>query len=116
MEECIALFGGSRKFKLKCLKLKFEDKATIEEIYWKVFGTSSVTNNEIPTSIVHDFIAQGKGININWAKVAKSTTKEKEHRDGANGGGRLTIMKKECAFHPINSGSIMDVIDGQLQS
>ncbi len=35
MEECIALFGGSRKF-----KLKFEDKATIEEIYWKVFVTS----------------------------------------------------------------------------
>jgi hypothetical protein len=116
MEECIALFGGSRKFKLKCLKLKFEDRAAIEEIYWRVFGTSSVTNNEIPVSIVHGFIAQRKGIDINWAKVVESTTKEKARRDDAKGGGHLATMKKERAFHPINSGSNMDVIVGQLRS
>jgi hypothetical protein len=51
MEERIALFGASRKFKLKCLKLKYEDRATKEEIYWKVFTTSNVTNNEIIASI-----------------------------------------------------------------
>jgi len=112
MEECIAFFGGWRKFELKCLKLKFEDRAAIEEIYWRVFGTSSVTNNEIPTSIVCGFIAQGKGIDINWAKVVESTTKEKAHIDDAKGGGHLTTMKKERASHPINSGNNMDVIVG----
>jgi hypothetical protein len=116
MEECIALFGGSRKFELKCLKLKFKDRAAIKEIYWRVFGTSSVTNNEIFESIMHGFIAQGKGIDINWAKVVESTTKEKARRDDAKGGGHLTTMKKERAFHPINSGSNMDVIVGQLRS
>jgi hypothetical protein len=60
MEEYIALFGGSRKF-----KLKYEDRIAIEEIYWMVFGTNSVTNNEIPTWIMCGFIAQGKGVDIN---------------------------------------------------
>jgi hypothetical protein len=55
--------------------LKFEDRVAIEEIYWKVFGTSSATNNEIPTWIVHGFIAQGKGVDINWAKATDSTIK-----------------------------------------
>ncbi len=107
MDKCMALFGGLRKF-----KLKFEDRATMEEIYWKVFGKSNVTNNEISALIVRGFIAQGKNVDINWAKVAKSITKEKEHRDDAKGGGHLAIVKKECASHPINSGSIMDVIHG----
>ncbi len=114
MEECIALFGGSRKFKLKCLELKFEYRATIKEIYWRAFGTSSLTNNEIPTWIVHGFIVQGKGIYINWAKAAESTTKEKARKDDAKGGGHLATTKKEGAFHPTNSGINMDVIDGQL--
>jgi hypothetical protein len=30
----------------------------------------------------------------------------------AKGGGRLTTVKKEFASQPINSGNIMDVIDG----
>jgi len=94
MEECIALFGGSRKFKLKCSKLKFEGRIAIKEIYWREFGISNVTNNEIPTWIVHGFIAQGKDVDIIWAKAAKSTTKKKAHRDDAKGGGRLTTMKK----------------------
>jgi hypothetical protein len=43
---------------------------------------------------VHGFIAQGKGVDIIWAKAAKSTTEKKAHRDDAKGGGRLTTMKK----------------------
>jgi hypothetical protein len=77
MEECIALVGVSRKFKLKCLEFKSKDRATIEDIYWRVFGTSNVTNNEIPTWIVRRFIAQGKGVDINWANAIESTTKKK---------------------------------------
>jgi len=96
--------------------LKFEDKVAIEEIYWRVFGTSSVTNNEIPTWIVCGFIAQIKGIDINWTKAIESTIKKKARRDDAKGGGHLATMKKEHAPHPTNSGGIMDVIDGQLRS
>jgi hypothetical protein len=77
-----------------------------------VFGTSNVTNNEILTWIVHGFIAQGKGVDINWAKATDSTTKEKACKNDAKGGGHLTIVKKERASHLIDNGNIMDVIDG----
>jgi hypothetical protein len=96
--------------------LKSKDRVTIEEIYWRVFGTSNVTNNEILAWIVCDFIAHGKGIDINWVKAVESIIKEKACKDDAKGGGCLAIMNKESAFHPTNSGSSMDVIDGHLQS
>jgi hypothetical protein len=58
-------------------QLKFEDRAAIEEIYWKVFGTSNVINNEIPTWIVCGFIAQGKGVDINWVKATEPQQKRR---------------------------------------
>ncbi len=97
---------------MKRSELKSKNRAAIEEIYWKVFGTSNVTNNEIPTWIVHGFIAQGTCIDINWAKAIDSIPKEKAHKNDAKGGGHLAIMKKEFASHPTDSGGIMDVIDG----
>ncbi len=47
----------------------------MEDIYWKVFGIASITNNEMPTWNVRGFTTQSKNIEINWAKAAKSTTK-----------------------------------------
>jgi hypothetical protein len=64
-KECIALFGGSKKFKIKALDLKLEDKTMMEEIYWRVFGTNIVTNNDMPTWIVRGYIAHIKGHPIN---------------------------------------------------
>jgi hypothetical protein len=46
-EECWFLFGGSRKFKMKSPSLKLGNKAGVEEIYWRVFGTTSITNYEM---------------------------------------------------------------------
>jgi hypothetical protein len=51
-KECCFLFGGSRKFKMKSHGLKLENKASMEEIYWRVFGTTSITNYEMLASIV----------------------------------------------------------------
>lgn len=56
---CIILFGG-KKFKVKSLTMKLIDKITMEEMYWRVFGTYIVTNNEMPTWIVHGFIVAKK--------------------------------------------------------
>jgi hypothetical protein len=49
IEKHYALFGGARKFKVKSLALKLEDRLILEDIYWRVFGTSIVRNNEVPT-------------------------------------------------------------------
>jgi hypothetical protein len=47
-KECWLLFGGSRKFKMKSPGLKLENKASMEEIYWRVFGTTFVIKYEMP--------------------------------------------------------------------
>jgi hypothetical protein len=56
-KERTALFGG-KNFKVKSLALKLTDKVAMEEIYWKVFATYTITNNEMPTWIVCGFVAQ----------------------------------------------------------
>ncbi len=67
------MFGGSKKFNLKALDLKLEDRIMMEVIYYKLFGTSIITNNDMPKWIVHGYIAHTKGHLINWAKAAEST-------------------------------------------
>ncbi len=64
---------------------------------------------------MHGFIAQSKGIDINWAKATKSTTKEKTHKDEVKVGARLATMKKEQPW-VVNSGRSLDYNEGPLQS
>jgi len=70
--------------------------STLVDIYHQVFGTSSIANNEIPTWMVHGYIAQCKGIPINWTKAAKSTTKEKTCR-GEMSKGQTTTKKERSS-------------------
>jgi hypothetical protein len=71
------LFGSSKKFKINSLVLKVEDRATMEDKYWRVFGTNTITTNEILAWIVCGFITHSKGHPINWAKVVESTANKK---------------------------------------
>jgi len=50
----------------------------MEEIYWKVFGTYTVTNNEMPMWIVHGFIAQKKVI-LSIGQKQPSSLQKKKH-------------------------------------
>ncbi len=88
------MFGGFKNFEINSPILKVEDRVAMEEIYWRVFGTNTITNNEIPTWIVRGFITHSKGHPINWAKTTKSTAKKKAHRDGMKV-GRLVAIKNE---------------------
>jgi hypothetical protein len=105
--ECWFLFGGSRKFKMKSPSLKLENKAGMEETYWRVFGATSITNYEMPTWIVQGFIVESKGININRAKVVKSTSKEKALRDEVKSNGRLGVVKIKQTINISKSGGSM---------
>jgi hypothetical protein len=58
----------------------------MEDIYWRVFGTSIVTNNEVPLWIVCGYITQTKNIENNWEKAVTSTTREKTRRDDVKNG------------------------------
>jgi hypothetical protein len=80
----------------------------MEDIYWRAFGTTFVMNNEMPAWIVRGFIAESKGININWAKVVESTTKEKASRDEVKGNGQLGVVKRKQIINiSDNGGSII---------
>jgi len=61
IEECSLLFGGVNEFKIKSPTLKLANKVALEDIYWKVFGTNTITNNEMTAWIVRGFIAQSNG-------------------------------------------------------
>jgi hypothetical protein len=56
---------------------------------------------------VRGFITKSKGININWAKVAKSTSKEKACRDEVKNNGCLGVMKRKQTINISKSSGSM---------
>jgi hypothetical protein len=88
----------------------------MEDIYWRVFRTNIVTNNEIPTWIVHGFIARSKGHPINWAKVVKSTAKKKACQDGVKVGHLMVVKKKHTTNSLELSGGSLNPSSNQHMS
>lgn len=115
IEECNFLFGGSKKFKFNSLILKVEDNTTMEDIYWRVFGTNIVTKNEIPTWIVHGFIIHSKGHPISWAKMSELIAKEKACQDGMKVGLLVVVKKKHTTiFLELSGGSLNPNFDQHM--
>jgi hypothetical protein len=78
----------------------------MEDIYWRVFGTSIVTNNKVPLWIVRGYIAQTKNIEINWAKGTASTAREKTHRDDVKNGQTMYVKKEKIDYATNTSGNM----------
>jgi hypothetical protein len=57
-----------------------DTKKHLVSLYWQVYGTNQVTNNEYMNWFVKGYIAQKKGKNVNWAKAAIFTAHEKAQR------------------------------------
>jgi hypothetical protein len=92
---------------MKSLSLKLGNKVGMEETYWKVFGTTSMKNYEMFAWIVQGFIVESKGIDINHAKVAESTVKEKACRDEVKSNGHLGVVKRKQTINISKSGGSM---------
>jgi hypothetical protein len=73
IEACNSLFRGLKKINIQFCGLKLKAKVAMEDIYWRSFGTTIITNYKIPPWNVHGFIAQTKGYEITWAKAMEST-------------------------------------------
>ncbi len=67
------MFGGSKKFNLKALDLKLEDRIMMEVITISYLGQVLSPTMTCQKWIVHGYIAHTKGHLINWAKAAEST-------------------------------------------
>lgn len=71
------LFGNVNKFKTTNPIVPLEKKKELERLYWRVYGTCHITNNEIMVRLVRGWIVECNGHNINWAKAIASIAKEK---------------------------------------
>jgi hypothetical protein len=49
----------------------------IETLYWKIYGTRHITNNELMVWFVKGWIVEWNGHPINWATTVAATAKEK---------------------------------------
>ncbi len=47
---------------------------------WQIYGTFVLTNNDFASLVVRGFIAQEKGVNVNWATIVVWIEKEEAYK------------------------------------
>ncbi len=70
-------FGNVNKFKATNPLLTLERKQKLEKLYWKIYGTTHITNNKIMAWLVKGWIMKHNVQKNNYAKVTTSTAKKK---------------------------------------
>ena len=74
------LFGKCIKLRTTNTFLKPEARKDLLDLYSKIYGSSSVTNNEFAGWLVKGYIANLKKRSVNCALAASTTTQEKADR------------------------------------
>jgi hypothetical protein len=77
------IFGEEGKLKTTNTFLDPKTLRDLYRLYWQIFGTSHVTNNDLAGWIVNGYIAQEMGEDVDWATAAASTAKERLRRQVA---------------------------------
>jgi hypothetical protein len=65
-------------------------KKKLVRLCWQIYGTFVITNNDFASWVVRGFIAQDKGVNVNWAIIVTWTKKEEACKLEA------MALKSEC--------------------
>ncbi len=71
------VFGKVVKFKTTNIQLHANTKKDLLYLCSHIYDMSNVTNNELMSWAMKGYIAQMKGCDVNWAKVATSIMKKK---------------------------------------
>jgi hypothetical protein len=77
------VFGKEGKMKTTSPHLDPNSRRAMLRIYWQIFGSADVTNNEFGTWLMKDYIAQEIGEAVDWAAVAVATAKELDRQVGS---------------------------------
>jgi hypothetical protein len=101
-EDIVSFFGNVKTFKTINPLLPSNARKDIETLYWKINGTSHITNNELMVWFVKGWITKRNGHPINWAKAVATTTKEKVQHLGI---GTMNKPKMEKLSTDVNEGS-----------
>jgi hypothetical protein len=70
------VFGKEGKMKTTSPHLDPNNRRAMLRIYWQIFGSANVTNNEFGTWLVKGYIAQEMDEVVDWAAAAAATAKE----------------------------------------
>ncbi len=87
-------FGNVDKFKITNPILPLEKKTKLERLYWRVYGTCHITNNDIMAWLVKGWITKCNGHKINWTKVTTCIAKKKARRSTMNNSGKALKMER----------------------
>ncbi len=88
------IFGLSTKgFKTTNLTFHPELKKDLFQLYWQLYGTNQVTNNEFMIWFVKSYITQEKGEKVNWDRAATLIVQKKSLYRGSE-----TNEKQICKF------------------
>jgi hypothetical protein len=71
------IFGNVHKFNITNPLLIKEQRKQLEKLYWKIYGISHITNNELHLWMIKGWIAENKGNVVNWTEAAIGTAQEK---------------------------------------
>lgn len=74
------LFGKCSKLRTTNTFLNPDARRDLLDLYSKIYGSTSVTNNEFSTWLVKGYIAHQKKRKVNWALAASTTALEKADR------------------------------------
>ena len=74
------LFGKCTKFRTTNTVLNPDARKDLMDLYFKIYGSTSVTNNEFAGWLVKGYIANLKRRKVNWALAASTTASEKADR------------------------------------
>ena len=77
------VFKKEDKMKTTTPHLDSNTRNAMLKIYWQIFGSADVTNNEFGTWLVKGYIAQEIGKAVDWATMAATIAKELDKREGS---------------------------------
>jgi hypothetical protein len=94
------IFGNVSKFRTTNPLLSEDHKKQLEKLYWKIYGTGHITNNELYIWLVRGWIVEGKRHKVNWAAIAAvATAPEKAQRQSSGSLPKAhTTEISECSF------------------
>jgi hypothetical protein len=72
-KDLLEVFKPKCNLKLTNSLLHLETKQDLKRFHWQIYGVPILTNNDFMLWLVKRYIAQEKGLKVNWAKVTTFT-------------------------------------------
>jgi hypothetical protein len=93
------VFGKEGKMKTTSPHLDSNSRRAMLRIYWQIFGSADVTNNEFRIWLVKGYITQEMGEVVDWAAAAAATAKELDMRMGSQKSSAIDFKPGASEFN-----------------